>query len=457
MSLSVLPRSARTASFGLALLYAALFAASFIIIGALVYWTVEASLERQMMTRINSEIELLTDEFRSEGSAELIEQVERRENVLSLEYLLQDAHGIRVAGAMPVAPTSLGWSDMVLPTERSGDGASRIFHIHSVKLDNGMRLSVADDYGSIDDMRHAWLEAGIWSLVAFLVLSVSGGLLLSRGFLNRVDTIRSTAEAIIRGDLRTRIPLRGTNDNFDLLSLTLNQMLDRIQTLMDGAKHMSHDIAHALRSPLSRLQQKVETIRTHAPGTPSYENALDSVQLEADGLLKTFSALLRISQIEMVARQSGFREIDLSQLFESVCDAYSPAADEQGKTILADIAPSLCTRGDKELLAEMLANLLDNAIRHTPTGTRIEVSLYRDRSTIVASIADNGFGVPIEAREQIFQRFSRLDRSATVEGTGLGLALVAAVAGLHGSKATATDNNPGLRIEMRLVAVTTPR
>jgi signal transduction histidine kinase len=439
----------RTASFGLAVLYAALLAASVIIIGTIVYWTMELSLERQTTARIDAEIELFKEELQSEGDPELIEEVQRRSDALGLQYLLVDAKGVRIAGTMPVVPTALGWSKVVLPTKPSKAGAGRTLHIRSVELDNGMRLSVADDYGSIEDVRHAWIEAAVWCLIAFLLVSVVGGLLLSRGFLRRVDTIRSTAESIIRGDLESRIPLRGTNDNFDRLSLTLNQMLDRIQALMEGVRYMSNHIAHALRTPLGRLQQKLEAARETALGNPSYETALENMQHETEGILSTFSALLRISKIEVGARQSGFSEVDLSALLTTVCDAYSAAAEEKGNTIAADIVPSLWIRGDRELLTEAVANLFDNAIKHTPAGTHINVSLYRDLSSIVASVSDNGLGVPPQARGLIFERFYRLDRSANTEGTGLGLAFVAAVAGLHGSKLSASDNSPGLRIELR--------
>jgi signal transduction histidine kinase len=357
---------------------------------------------------------------------------------------------------MPIVPTALGWSKVVLPTKPSEARAGRTLHIRSVELGNGMRLSVADDYGSIEDVRHAWIEAAAWCLIAFLLLSVVGGLLLSRGFLRRVDTIRITAESIIRGDLESRIPLRGTNDNFDRLSLTLNQMLDRIQALMEGVRYMSNHIAHALRTPLGRLQQKLEAARKTALGNPSYETALENMQHETEEILNTFSALLRISKIEVGARQSGFGEVDLSALLITVCDAYSAAAEEKGNTIAADIVPSLWIRGDKELLTEAVANLFDNAIKHTPAGTHINVSLYRDLSSIVASVSDNGLGVPPQARDLIFERFYRLDRSANTEGTGLGLAFVAAVAGLHGSKLSASDNSPGLRIELRFDVVELP-
>ena len=443
----------RTASFGLAVLYAAVLAGSVIIIGAIVYWTMEISLERQTTARIDAEIELLKEELRAEGQSELIEEVQRRSDVLGLEYLLLDAKGTRLAGTMPVMPTALGWSTVELPTKRAESG--RTLHVHSVELDNGMRLSVADDYGSIEDVRHAWAEAAAWCLVAFLLLSVLGGLLLSRVFLRRVDTIRATAESIIRGDLESRVPLRGTNDNFDRLALTLNQMLDRIQALMDGVRYMSNHIAHALRTPLGRLQQQLEAARATVLGNPDYERALKNMQCETEGILNTFSALLRISKIEVGARQSSFSEVDLSALLRTVCDAYSAAAEEQCKAIKADIVPSLCIRGDKQLLTEAIANLLDNAVRHTPAGTHIGVSLYRDRSGIVASVGDNGLGVPTQARDLIFQRFYRLDRSTNVEGMGLGLAFVAAVSDLHGSTLRACDNNPGLRIELTFAVANT--
>ena len=174
MSLSLLPRVLRTASFGLALLYAALMAASVLIIGVVVYWSIEASLEREMTARIDAEIELLKEELRSEGDTELIEEIQRRANILGLEYLLIDAKGDRIASNLPVNPTSLGWTDLPLPTEGAQAGIGRTFHIHSVQLPNDMRLSVADDYGSIEDMRNAWLEAGLWSFITFLFLSLVG-------------------------------------------------------------------------------------------------------------------------------------------------------------------------------------------------------------------------------------------------------------------------------------------
>ena len=301
----LLPRLVRTPSFGMALLYAAVLAASVTIIGAIAYWTVETSLERQMTARIEAEVGLLKEELRSEGDAELIEEVQRRDSVLGLDYLLVDAKGDHIAGNLPVDPTRLGWSDISLPVKRPGAGTERTFHVHTVQLDNGMRLSVAGRLWI--DKGHAPRVARSWCL-EFVRLHLAeryGGIAAEPRILKRVDTIRTTAEAIIGGDLDSRIPLRGTNDNFDLLSCTLNRMLDRIQTLMGGASHMANDIAHALRTPLSRLKQKLEAAQKSAAGNPDCESAIDAVQLETENSENLFSAPAHLANRSGRASQSG--------------------------------------------------------------------------------------------------------------------------------------------------------
>lgn len=451
MSFARLPRIVRTASFGLAILYAALFAASVMILGVVVYWTVQASLDRQMASRIDAEIDLLQQEFRSEGLQELVREVrERTAYFPALDYLVLDANGNRLAGNLPKMPKSLGWTDIETETKAQAltPEVERQFRVRSVTLGDGVRLAVGDDLGPVEGIQEAFLEALGSVLVAFLLLSVSGGLLLSRGFLKQVDAITHTAEAIIDGNLDRRIPLRGTDDNFDRLSSTLNRMLDRIKDLMESLNQVSNDIAHALRTPLGRLRQKLEVARVNAKRGPKSETAIDAAIAETDTILDTFSALLRIAQIEAGTRHGGFRHVDLSTLFETVADAYSAAAEDQGKELIAKIEPGLVGWGDRDLLTEMLANLLDNAIRHTPKGTRIEVGLTNYDSKLVASVADNGPGVPADERERVFGRFYRLERSMTTPGSGLGLSLVAAVAELHGIELRVEDNAPGMRVAM---------
>ena len=443
-------RLMRTASFGLALLYAVLFAMSAIVLGLVVYWAVQSSMDRQLTARIDAEIELLRGELQSEGAGELVREVEERVNFFdAFEYALDDANGKRLAGNLPLAstPVGLGWSDVAIPNPQSANDAHR-FRVESVLLDNGFRLAVGDDLGPQEDIRRAFLDTLGWALLAFVLLTLAGGFVLSSVFLRRVDAIAHTVEAIIDGDLHSRVPLRGTNDNFDRLSAGLNRMLDRIQLLMDSLSQVSNDIAHALRTPLGRLRQKLEAARaTYHPNSGGIET-IDAALAEADDILDTFSALLRIAQIESGSRTAGFREIDLSQLIETVTEAYSVAAEDQGKRITTKIASSVRCRGDPDLIAEMLANLLDNAIRYTVPGARIEVSLANCRSQIAISVADDGPGIPEIEREHIFRRFYRLETNGGIPGHGLGLALVAAVAELHKMEISVTDNMPGLRMTM---------
>ncbi len=225
-------------------------------------------------------------------------------------------------------------------------------------------------------------------------------------------------------------------------------MLERIQVLMESLGQVSNDIAHALRTPLGRLRQKLEVARANAEDNPQCKRTIEAAVDETDNILDTFSALLRIAQIEAGMRTAGFREFDLSSLFETVSDAYSAAAEDQGRTITAKIASSQKFWGDPDLLAEMLANLIDNGLRHTPSGAHIEVSLEERGSQLVASVSDNGPGVPQAECNRIFRRFYRLERSHGIVGNGLGLPLVSAVAELHQIKLSISDNVPGLRVTL---------
>jgi signal transduction histidine kinase len=448
MSFGLPRRMVRTASFGLALLYAILLAVAAVILGFIVYWNVQASVDRQMAERIDAEIQILNEELRSAGSAALIREVQMRINYFgALEYCLVDSDGKRLAGTLSNLPATDGWNDIAV-TEGPHGKDPKSYRIKTVHLDNGFRIVVGDDLAPKEDIRRAFLGALGWALVAFLVLTLTAGALLSSAFLSRVDAIGRTAEAIINGNLGSRVPLRGTDDHFDRLSAMLNRMLDQIQLLMESLSQVSNDIAHALRTPLGRLRQKLEAARADSEANAECTRAIDAALDETDNILDTFSALLRIAQIESGTRTAGFREIDLSKLFETLSEAFSAVAEDEGKNLTTQIAPSVRFWGDGDLISEMLANLLDNAIRHTPAGAHIEITLANHGTQLVASVADDGLGVPQSEHERIFRRFCRLDRTIRTPGTGLGLSLVAAVAELHGMQFRASDNAPGLRVTL---------
>jgi signal transduction histidine kinase len=442
----------RTASFALAVLYASLFASSALVLGGIVYWTVQNSVNRQSTARIEGELRLLELVLQTEGASELVREVQQRVVYAgNLEYFLANADEKRLAGSLPNSPRKLGWREIAIPDQQNPD-RTKSFRVKTKLLDNGYRITVGDDLAPIHDIRHAFFEALVWALAAFLGLALLGGILLSTLFLRRVNAISTTVAEIIEGNLNSRVPLRGTYDHFDRLSASLNRMLDRIQLLMETLSQISNDIAHALRTPLGRLRHKLETARLSAERNSETKETIDAALLETDTILDTFSALLRIAQIESGTRTAGFGKIDLSNLFETVADAFATVAEEEGKTLTASIAPMVTYWGDEDLLSEMLANLVENAIKHTPEGTAIEVALTGQNGVLVAAVADNGPGVPDQDRTRIFRRFYRLEHSLTKPGNGLGLALVAAVAELHGIELVANDNRPGLRMTMAFVS-----
>ncbi len=443
------PRVIRTATFRLAALYVLLFASSVAVLGVAVYLTTAAALDRRLDARIAGEMVALKSAFQQGGLTRLEQQVrlhQRTRPAGPMDYLVLDPRGARLAGNLPIVPTQLGWSN-VDHKESDGDVSHR--RVLTAALTDGARLAIAADRERIDELEEAIFNGFASAFGAVIALGSIGGIVLSLLLLKRVDSIRRTAEAIIAGDLSQRVPLRGTNDDFDRLSLTLNRMLDRIAELMESLRQVSADIAHDLKTPLARLRHRLETAQKQSQVSDENSASIESAIAEVDDILGIFGALLRIAQIEAGTRRSGFRALDLSAVFTNVADAFSPAAEDSGKSLNAKIKPAIHFWGDRELLTQMLANLVENAVRHTPSGTQIDVSLGSDREHIVGIVSDNGPGAPAEERERIFQRFYRLEHSRSTPGSGLGLSLVKAVADLHGIALEIRDAEPGLQIVMR--------
>ena len=439
----------RTATFRLAALYVLLFAASVAVLGTTVYLVTAAALERRQDARIAGEMTALKAAFQAGGLARLEAEVrahQRNRPAGPLDYLVIGATGARLLGDLPIVPARLGWSN-VKNKESDGDISHR--RVLVAPLAGGARLAIGADREQIDELEVSIFDGFASAFAAVIALGSIGGIALSLALLKRVETIRRTAEAIIAGDLTQRVPVRGTNDDFDRLSLTLNHMLDRIAELMESLRQVSADIAHDLKTPLARLRQRLETTQKRARSVEEHNAAIEAAIGQVDEILGIFGALLRIAQIEAGTRRTGFREFDLSDVFANVVDAFAPAAEEVGKRLDAKIKPAIHFLGDRELLTQMLANLVENAIRHTASGTHIEVSLGSDRERILGTVTDNGPGVPVEERERIFQRFYRLGHSRSTPGSGLGLSLVKAVADLHGIALDVRDAEPGLQIVMR--------
>lgn len=448
------PRVIQTTTFRLAAVYVLLFAASVAALGVITYWATPIALERRLDARIESEMASLQRVFQARGLAQLAAEVNTRERSHpggSLNYLLIGEHGERLAGRLPKAPPQTGWANLVY---NEGDGGEDRFRVLVTPVTKGVRLAIGADREQIEEVKQGIFGGFVSAFGAVVALGIGGGIALSLAFLKRVDTIRRTAEAIIAGDMSQRVPVRGTGDDLDRLSQTLNRMLDRISELMESLRQVSADIAHDLKTPLARLRQHLESAQTHTKSATEHDAVLEAAIVHVDEILATFGALLRIAQIEAGTRRAGFRAFDLSSAFSTVVDAFTPAAEDAGKTLTAKITPDIHILGDRELLTQMLANVVENAIRHTQIGTRIAVSLVRDNDGVLGIVADNGPGVPAAERERLLQRFYRLERSRSTPGNGLGLSLVKAVSDLHEITLDMRDAGPGLEIAMRFGAQT---
>jgi len=447
-----LTRIIRTTGFRLAALYAALFGLSAVILFSAIYWITSDALRQQLAASVKREVAALKEEQRIGGTPRLTLAIERRiasRPNPTTYYLLVDPEGRTVAGNLPDVSPREGWQGIPLPQTHGGGVADPNEHhlvALGIALEDRSILLVGEDAFQIVEVQEAIVRAFGWALGVTALLAATGGIVLSIGFLRRIDAINRTSRAIVEGNLSDRIQTRGTGDELDRLAINLNEMLDRVQSLMDSLRQVSSDIAHDLRTPLSHLRQRLETARSKALKIEDYESAVEQSIAAVDSILLTFAALLRIAQIEAGTRKAAFSAVDLSDIFRSIAETYGAVAEDRGQSVAAAIDPGIRILGDRELLTQMLANLVENAIRHTPIGARIDILLNDRHPGPIGTVADDGAGIPADMREKVFRRFFRLEQSRSTPGSGLGLSLVAAVADIHGIAVTLLDNEPGLRV-----------
>jgi signal transduction histidine kinase len=430
----------RSTSLRLAALYTAAFALSVIVLGAVTLMSTRASLEQQFNARIQAEAAALAQEFRTEGLTGVLQAVRERDQTPgALDYGLDAPDGRPLAGRLAGRRTSLGWSSLRAPT-RSEEAES--IRALTTGLPGGYRLVVGDDNDRSESLQQTVVRSFAFAFAGVVLLGFLGGFGLSRDVHRRLTAISGTAQAIIDGDLARRVPVRGGQDDLDRLALTINRMLDRIGVLMRSLHQVSDDIAHDLRTPLTRLRQRLEGAR----GLPALrmEEAIEGALQDLDGILDTFAALLRIAQIQAGARRAGFRPVDLVDLGRTVVEAFAPSAEDAGQALILEVDQPLSVVGDPELLTQMLVNLVENAMRHAGPKAHIRVRVAQAHGGGLLSVLDDGPGVPEAERERLFDRFYRLERSRSTPGSGLGLSLAAAVAGLHGAEIQLLDVHPGL-------------
>lgn len=426
-------------TFGLVTIVGLVLALTTLAIGIIAFEATHEALEQQLDHRIATETAALIDEGDDgpDGVAAAIRRREAARSTASLDFRLVDSAGRPVAGSLDAAvPEKPGYIEL-LPYARGGE--QRIAQSLTTLLPSGHRLLVAADRAVIDEMDASLLKLFVGAFGIMLVLGVGAAWVVGIVTKNRLSRIDTTAKAIIGGDLGRRMPVTGAGDEFDGVAETLNQMLDRISVLMDNLRQVSSDVAHDLRTPLTRLHNRLdEALATD--DRDAQRQAIKAATAQSRELLDIFSALLRIAEVEGMGVQAHFRELPLSELVDSVIETYRPDAETSGHILNKAVEPNLKLVGDRRLIQQMLSNLLDNALAHTPAGTTISVSLKRidDQTRIV--VADDGPGVTPEEAATLFQRFTRGQQSRTGNGHGLGLALVAAIAAAHGGKARLASN-----------------
>ncbi|MDX5366456.1 MAG: HAMP domain-containing histidine kinase [Alphaproteobacteria bacterium] len=454
----------KTSTFRLAVIYLALFAASAITLLAYVYWNTAGFLARQTDEAVEAEIGGLAEQYRQGGLPLLVHTViQRSRDPGQSLYLVLDPAGRVLAGTLDARPQAEpgpdGWFDFNYNRKTLDGTEVKAARARAFFLQEGFYLLVGRDVQERREIESLITNALIWAIGLTVALGLAGGLFMSRNMLARVDEINRSSLDIMGGDLSQRLPIAGTGDELDQLGQNLNAMLEQIEALMIGMRQVTDNVAHDLRSPLNRLRNRLEVTLMQDASKEDYKLALEKTIAEADNLLGTFNALLMIARAEAGSLRDAMSWVDLSATVQDVAELYEPLADENGLELKVLAEPGLMIWGNRELLSQAVANLLDNAIKHglpqnADNERMIEISARPDTARsgrgVVLSVADRGPGIPPEERQHVLERFVRLEASRNTPGSGLGLSLVAAVARLHGGTIELGDNEPGLRVSMSL-------
>lgn len=436
----------RSTTLRLAAFYTAAFALSVVILGAVTFLATRSALSQQFDARIRSEALALAQEFTTEGLSGVVQAIQERSSTPgALDYGLEGPSGNPIAGRLAAANPPLGWGSV----RTASNGETESIRVLTTNLPRGYRLVVGADDERSEALQSTVLQGFAWAFAGVVALGVLGGLGFSHAVHRRLAAMTGAAEAIIDGDLARRIPIQAWDDDLDRLASTFNRMLDRIAALMESLRQVSSDIAHDLRTPLTRLRQRLEASRALGAG-PERAAAVDAALEDVDAILATFAALLRIAQIEGGARRAAFAAVDLGEIARTVVEAFAPSAEDSGQSLELAGEGSLMVNGDRELLTQMMVNLVENSVRHAGAGARIVVESRAAGTDAVIDVRDNGAGVPEDELEKVVDRFYRLEQSRSTDGSGLGLALVAAVARLHGAALRLSDAKPGLAVRISM-------
>lgn len=443
----------RSAGVRFAIFYALVFGISAIVLAGSLYYSTIGLLGRQTHEAIRVEARSLAAHFQAGGLPALVLTLDSRINEDINDhaiYLLVDPLGNRIAGNMSRWPQGIDTAHVwyQVPLERAGRKSTALMRYY--ELPGGFQLLVGRDVSTRAQLRRILRDGLLWALAAMAFLGILGAIVIRGLFKRSLSDISGITRAIARGDLTRRVRRSGNGDEFDELAETINDMLDRIARLMDGVREVSNSIAHDLRTPITRARARLEDAASHARTSEELRSAVERATLDLDGVVNVFQALLRIAEIEAGARRSAFAEIDLAPVLEDLAEFFEALAEEHEIVLDRDWPASLPLFGDRDMLQQAIANLLDNAIKFSPRANRVTISAQADSGYVEISISDHGPGIPDADRPRATERFYRAESARSTPGSGLGLALVSAVAQLHGGLLRLEDNDPGLRARLVL-------
>ncbi|HLW23061.1 MAG TPA: ATP-binding protein [Steroidobacteraceae bacterium] len=443
-----------TSPFRIAIVYSIAFACGAAALLGAVNFAVSRVVDGSTDNLIEAEVQGLREQVMVLSRSDFIELVEQRsqdQDVRGAVYLMVDPQLRPVAGNVPAWPkidaNEGKWIQFDIQVPYGEETREHEVRARRFPLPGGYRMLVGHDVQERQDVKNLMMRGLIAAVVLTLMIGLGGGLWMGRRILAQAGAISAVATQIMRGDLSQRLPVRGADDEIDRLAREINTMLDKIEQLTLGMRTVLDSAAHDLRTPLNRLQATAEgAMSTLATGSPE-RRVLERVTSEVDRMRSTLDALLRIALAETgtVAREP----VDLSDLVESVVDLYAPVSEERGITLQSSVTPGAQVQGSRQLLAQALANLLDNAIKFTPDGGRIRVQLNQSGAGPEVVVEDTGPGIPADKRELVLGRRVRLDEARKFPGSGLGLSLVAAVTKLHGARLILDDAAPGLRVSLK--------
>lgn len=457
----------RTTAFRLTLVYLLLFALFAASLLGYFAWNTRRLINEQIATTVNAEIVELNELFARRGLRGIVFSIENRALRPGANlYMIATPAGQSVAGNVaslePGVMAANGWSETAYRRLDDPGSANHRALVRVSELSSGFRLLVGRDLEERRRLFGIVASAAQWSVLIVVVLGLGGGVFVARRVLRRIDAMTGTTRRIMAGDLSGRLPVGRSGDELDRLAENLNAMLERIEALMMGLKEVSDNIAHDLKTPLTRLRNRAEEALANAGSDAEYRAALEGTIEESDGLIRTFNALLMIARAESGQARGNMDDFDAAEVARGIHELYEPLAEDDGLTLQVETTPAPM-HGNRELISQALANLVENAIKYGHPGASessatdhnaIMIEARRDGDRILLSVADHGPGIPEADRKHAVERFVRLEASRTKPGSGLGLSLASAVATLHGGELTLGDGHPGLRATLALPAAT---